>query len=208
LCVSAFQSFTPGKSDRLLGKRLIRETCEFINELREDGLTEQKIAVNISGIQLLEIDFVSDLVGIVDSYGIDHNQLELELTESVFFENFEQLNQVISELSHQNFSLALDDFGTGYSSLARLKEVDVHIIKIDKLFVKNILKQNRDTLLLPDIISMIHKLGLTVVAEGVEHPEQVSFLADHDCDIIQGYYYGKPMKKEDAKRFLQNWKSR
>ncbi len=102
-------------------------------------------------------------------------------------------------------SVSLDDFGTGFSSFSRLRELNIDAVKIDKYFVDKILRMQEDDLITADIISMSHKIGLKVVAEGVEEEKQLSYLRNHDCDIIQGYLISKPLPADKALDFLENF---
>ncbi len=101
-------------------------------------------------------------------------------------------------------AVSLDDFGTGFSSLARLRELNIDVVKLDRFFISKIKNEDEENLITSDIISMVHKLGLTVVAEGVEEEEQKRYLQKHDCDIIQGYLVSKPLVEADALEFLKN----
>jgi EAL domain-containing protein (putative c-di-GMP-specific phosphodiesterase class I)/GGDEF domain-containing protein len=185
-----------------LGEHILRRACTFSRELEDLGYPDIIVAVNISVVQLLRADFVEQVLDIVEEYGINKNALELEITETIFFEDFEKLNETIRRLAALGFSLALDDFGVGYSSLARLKELDFNIIKVDRLFTQKIMGKDPEHLIYPDIISMAHRLGLKVIAEGVEYLEQAEFLLKHRCDIVQGYLFGKPIPKHEAIELL------
>lgn len=101
-------------------------------------------------------------------------------------------------------AVSLDDFGTGFSSLARLRELNIDVVKLDRFFISKIKNEDEENLITSDIISMAHKIGLTVVAEGVEEEEQRRYLEKHDCDIIQGYLVSKPLVEVNALEFLKN----
>lgn len=181
-----------------LSNLILKKACDFLKDLTDKGIDSVKVAVNISGIQLLRDDFISNIMEIIKERGIDPSRLELEITESVFFDSYEVINERLKRLKENKIGIVLDDFGTGYSSFSRLRELHVDCLKIDKNFVVGISQKEEDEIITGDIISMAHKLGLLVVAEGVEQEEQKTYLMKHGCDIIQGYYYSKPLSKEEA----------
>lgn len=186
-----------------LGNAILHKACQFIARMESMNHRQVKVAVNISGIQLLQQDFSESVITILDRYGIDRNLLELEITETVLLEDFEQLDRNLKKLTSQGVLMALDDFGVGYSSLVRLKGMDFNILKIDRMFIKNIMVQDHKNLLTPVIIEMAHRLGMKVIAEGIEYPEQDMFLKEHSCDMGQGYLYGKPMEEDLAEALIQ-----
>lgn len=130
--------------------------------------------------------------------------MEIELTETLVFENFEQLKKVIDDIHKMGFSCSIDDFGSGYSSLNLLKEIPVDILKLDRIFFS---KKNdkRGNSVIESIISLAKKLNMTTISEGVETISQVEFLRKADCDLVQGYVYSKPLAKDDFEiTFLKN----
>ena len=187
-----------------LGRLILKKSCEFLNRLDEIGFDNISIAVNISAMQLLRDDFVDDVRKTVDSVGADLNLLEFEITESVLIENFELINQKLEDVKNMGITVSLDDFGTGFSSFARLRDLNIDIVKIDKQFVDNISVKKESNLISEDIISMVHKVGLEVVAEGVETDIQMQYLKKHDCDIIQGYLVSRPLAEDRAIEFLES----
>ena len=135
---------------------------------------------------------------IVDKYGAPHDCVELELTESAFFDDKEQLLRTVSKMQEYGFAVSMDDFGAGYSSLNSLKELPLDVIKLDAEFFRGKDSEDRGKLIVEDAIALARKLGMSVVAEGIETREQVDFLAGIDNDIlIQGYYFAKPMPVEE-----------
>jgi EAL domain-containing protein (putative c-di-GMP-specific phosphodiesterase class I) len=166
------------------------------------------VAVNVSVAQLLREEFVEELKGIVNSYDIDMHALEIEITESILFENFNLVNEKLSELQQLGITVSLDDFGTGYSSLSRLRELNVNVVKIDRSFVEKIKDVSDSHAIIGDIISMAHKAELVVVAEGVETQEQLAYLQRNECDIVQGYYFSRPMDSVAAFEFLERFSSK
>lgn len=190
-----------------LGNIVLRRACEFIIKLRELGNTDAIVAVNISSIQLLRYEFVDSVRQISNDLNIDLNCIEFEITESVFSDKFIFLNKKLEEIKKLGILVSLDDFGTGYSSFARLQELNIDSIKIDKSFIARILQSSKDNLITADIISMAHKMGLTVVAEGVEKEVQKEYLRTCNCDIIQGYHLSKPLNQKCALEFIKKFTS-
>ncbi len=189
-----------------LGKIIIEKSCEFLNTLGNAGYKDMTIAINISGIQLLRDEFIGDVINITNKYGINPKLLEFEITESILMDNYNLINKKLQEIKSLGIMISIDDFGTGFSSLARLKSLNVDIVKIDRFFINRISMKEEDNLISADIISMCHKIGLMVVAEGVETSDQLEYLIKYDCDIIQGYYLSRPLPKERAIVFLEHYK--
>lgn len=187
-----------------LGRLILKKSCEFLKRLDEIGFDNISIAVNISAMQLLRDDFVDDVRKTVDSVGADLSLLEFEITESVLIENFELINQKLEDVKNMGITVSLDDFGTGFSSFARLRDLNIDIVKIDKQFIDNISVKKESNLISEDIISMVHKVGLEVAAEGVETDIQMQYLKKHDCDIIQGYLVSRPLAEDRAIEFLES----
>jgi len=185
-----------------LGKLILEKAVSFEKKLLEGGYSI-RVAVNISPIQVIQDDFVSIVKNIIDEAGIDSSFIELEITESVFLSNYELVNRKLKVLRKMGFLVSIDDFGTGYSSFARLKELHVDSIKIDQYFIQRITKMLPDELITGDIIRMVHKFGLIAVAEGVEKIEERDYLISQGCDILQGYYYSRPMLEEDVMSYIR-----
>ena len=160
------------------------------------------MSINISVIQLLRKGFVAGVIEIMKQMEIDPALVTFEITESVFGMNNGDLNEILEELSEIGIRIAIDDFGTGYSSLARERELSVSCLKIDKSFIDKLIIIKIEETITSDIVSMAHKLGHYVVAEGVEHKEQVEYLKDCGCDMVQGYYISKPMDGNSAIEFI------
>lgn len=163
-----------------------------------------RIAVNVSPVQLRSVDFVDSLLQILDRTGARAEWLELEITENAIMSNVDHATLVIDKLAQAGFRIAIDDFGTGHSSLSYLKTFHVHTLKIDISFVRDVVHDRFSRSIVQSIISLGQGLGLTVVAEGVETADQVSYLAKHRCDELQGYYFGRPMPIEE----FELWQNR
>ena len=134
---------------------------------------------------------------------VDHACFGIEITESVFAADYEEINRVILRLREAGIHLSIDDFGTGYSSLAREEELHVNCLKIDKHFIDRLLKPELDRAITGDIISMAHRLGHCAVAEGMEDKSQKQYLIAHGCDRMQGYLYSRALDEDDALALLK-----
>lgn len=187
-----------------LGNFILKTACDFIRTLKAEGYGGIKVAVNISGIQLLQDDFTDTVMDIIKKTDIEESNLELEITESVLLDNYEVINKKLKNFRDLKIGIALDDFGTGYSSFSRLAELSIDTVKIDKYFIDKIASKEPIALITGDIISMSHKQGHTVVAEGVELQAQMDYLIENDCDIIQGYFFSKPLLEKDAIELLKS----
>lgn len=185
-----------------LGNMIFTKACRFARKLQDKGFDDIRVTVNISGLQLLQEDFVENILGIMNSEGVRGSGIELEITESVLMENFEHINKKLSQLKSFDIKIALDDFGTGYSSLSRLKGLHADTLKIDKTFIDPIIFGDTSSFITRDIISMAHRMGLNVVAEGVELESQLDYLMQYDCDYVQGYICSKPLKEDAASLLL------
>lgn len=186
-----------------LGNLIFWKTGQFMKMLKAEGYIDAVVSVNVSGIQLLRESFVADFDSVLRTFDVEPGQLEIEITESVILENFALVNEKLQEIKERGALISLDDFGTGFSSLARLREMNIDIVKIDKYFIDKISMNPEHELITADIISMAHKLGLKTVAEGVETSAQMEYLKNHNCDFVQGYYVSKPLSSEHALEFLK-----
>ncbi len=187
-----------------LGEWVLRSSCQFIKTLNLRLGRQYRLSVNISVIQLFQENFVSMIKTIIKEIDFIPELLELEITESVIMESVELISEKLRDLKALGVSIALDDFGTGYSSLAYLKNIPFSTLKIDKLFIDDIIDQQADNNLTDTIIALGHKMNLTIVAEGVETLEQVEYLHFSGCDKIQGYYYSKPLPPDDLEIWIEN----
>lgn len=184
-----------------LGGFFLDQAMKFIKELEGEGLKELKVAVNISGIQLIQKDFTDSVLSRMKTHQVRPEQLELEITESILFDKFDMINSRLKVLSDAGIHLALDDFGTGYSSFVRLQELHIDTLKIDRHFIGKLIDTRQDVIT-GDIIRMAHRYGLKVVAEGVENELQKEYLLNHDCDYIQGYLYSPSVSGKKAKKMV------
>jgi EAL domain-containing protein (putative c-di-GMP-specific phosphodiesterase class I)/GGDEF domain-containing protein len=151
------------------------------------------ISVNVSRAHFAEDNLAEHITYIVDRFKVPHEYIELELTESAFFDDKATLLNTVRKLKNSGFKVSMDDFGAGYSSLNSLKELPLDIIKLDAEFFRSVDDITRSNLIVGETISLAKKLGMQIVAEGIETREQVDFLAQQDCDLIQGFYFSKPL---------------
>jgi diguanylate cyclase (GGDEF)-like protein len=181
-----------------VGEWVLRRACEQVANWREQGLAIRHVSVNISLHQLQAEDFLSVINDAIKDHCIDGkiDILELEVTESLAMVELDKAVSTLRQLGELGIKVAIDDFGTGYASLSYLTQLPVDTLKIDKCFIDRIFINPNDAAIVVGIIAMAHSLGMTVVAEGVEAEEQATFLREQDCDVIQGYFYGKPVSAE------------
>ncbi|HPL90481.1 MAG TPA: EAL domain-containing protein [Treponemataceae bacterium] len=187
-----------------IGEWVLRESCRFIRRIQQSGYPDIGVSVNISILQLIQTNFPSIVQRILDETGLNPELLELELTETVLIESFQQVKQPLENLRTLGIRLALDDFGKGYSSLSYLEQLPIDVLKIDKTFIDGICETNGDCSLTGNIVEIGKKLGLQVVAEGVETAGQLKYLTEQKCDKIQGWIFSKALSLEDAELFIKN----
>lgn len=189
-----------------IGDWVLAEACRTLAAWRRAGIDERLVmAVNVSALQLLRSDLAGSVHRALAESGLPAAALELELTESVLMSNAELASERLQAFQQLGVSIAVDDFGTGYSSLAYLHRLPINTLKIDKAFVDGLAssEDSEDTTITTTIIAMARSLGLQVVAEGVETPEQLAFLQQRACDLAQGYWISRPLAADDCLRFLR-----
>ncbi|MRW89633.1 EAL domain-containing protein [Duganella sp. FT80W] len=170
-----------------LGEWVLRTACAQLQQFLRAGLPEMRVAVNLSVRQLLQKDFAASVEAVLAETQLPPHLLELEITESTLMENAHDTLAALHRLRELGVRLSIDDFGTGYSSLSYLKRFPIDIIKIDRSFVQDLPQDQDDASIVSTIIALAHSLRLEVVAEGVETDQQLAFLADRGCDLMQGY---------------------
>lgn len=185
---------------------VFKEACRLSVEWEKLLGKRVKIAVNFSSKQYYRKDLLSKLRGMLDITGADPGNIGIEITETGIMTDFGEAAAILSDLKKMGFTLFIDDFGTGYSSLAYLREFPVDALKIDKSFIDNILTAPQTAVLVKTIITMAHSLNMTVIAEGVETPEQQAFLIENDCDLIQGYIVSPPIDSGAVIDFMKSRK--
>lgn len=181
-----------------LGSWSLNEACRQRRDWKDAGLPPFRVAVNVSPLQFDQEGFVEDVAAAIRHFGIPPHLLELELTESGIMQDLESSIQRMLRLRELGVRLAIDDFGTGRSSLSYLQRLPLETLKIDQSFVREIRVAADRPPLIQSIITMAHALGLTVVAEGVETPEQMDALVAMGCDVLQGYLLSRPVPPEDV----------
>lgn len=181
-----------------IGERIILNALFFLKELKKKGYDKIAVSINISAIQLVSKDFTKNLIQMINEFDIKYENVGIEITESVFTYDYVGINNILEEVKKYGIKIAIDDFGTGYSSLARERELNVDCLKIDKYFIDKLMLIEHDNAITGDIISMGHKLGHCIIAEGVEHEIQKQYLIDKGCDKIQGYLISKPLDEAEA----------
>jgi diguanylate cyclase (GGDEF)-like protein len=189
-----------------LGDWVIRRSCAQIEEWTESGRRNVRIALNVSGHQLRQPEFVDSIVEALTATGVGVGEIELEITETVLLGKDAVTYASLERLQEAGISLTLDDFGTGYSSLSLLSRFAFQRLKIDRSFVAGIPERPDDVTLIRAIVGLAHTLGMEVVAEGVESEEQVDFLHSIQCDAIQGFLVSPPMPPERFEMLLEREK--
>jgi diguanylate cyclase (GGDEF)-like protein/PAS domain S-box-containing protein len=186
-----------------IGRWVLEQACQQNLAWQRRGLPPIAISVNVSAVQFQQEDFVRTVAATLVETKLAARQLELELTESVVMHGAAQLLDTLRELKTLGLSLSIDDFGTGYSSLSYLKRFAVDRLKIDRSFVTDLREGTDDAAIVRTIIALGHNLGLLVLAEGVETPEQASFLRENGCDEAQGYWYSRPVVAAEFEQLLR-----
>ena len=141
-----------------------------------------------------------DIVAVIDKHGVPHKYIEVELTESEDFKDYEEISRLVNKLKLNDIATSIDDFGTGYSSLNMLRLAEIDLLKIDRSFVQmdeEFERKFRDIVMLKNIVRMAKELGIQIVAEGVETKEQYEYLSTTGCDMMQGYYFDKPLPEDE-----------
>jgi diguanylate cyclase (GGDEF)-like protein/PAS domain S-box-containing protein len=190
-----------------IGKWVLRTACDQARSWQIQGLRSIVISVNVSPRQFREGDLVQSVAEALEQSGLAARFLQLELTESMMMGDAEKYIAMLRELKQMGVQLAVDDFGTGYSSLSYLKRFPVDHLKIDRAFVKDIASDPDDGAIVQTIIALGHKLGMRIVAEGVESEEQREYLYRSRCDEMQGFYFSKPLPASDFASMLADSKA-
>lgn len=183
---------TIGKIDDIV----LSKVCEAFSRWKKEGKALYPISVNLSRNRLYDENIIDHLIGIVDSYGIEHELIDFELTESATYDDTEHMIQILNELRDNGFRISMDDFGTGYSSFSLLTEMPLDTLKLDKSFVDKVggdSDREQDVAVIRHIVSLAKELKFVCLAEGAEKKSQVDKLKSLGCDLIQGYYYSKPI---------------
>jgi len=175
-----------------IGRWVLRRSCVDFATWHKVGLSPGRVSVNLSPGQL-DAGTVRDVARVLGESDLPPAHLTLEITESLVMDSPEQAIETFRDLRALGIGIAIDDFGTGYSSLAYLRRLPTNVLKVDKVFVDHVPANRYDAEILRHVIGMAHGVGLVVVAEGVETQEQLAFLRECGCDLVQGYLVGEPI---------------
>ncbi|QAA30220.1 EAL domain-containing protein [Clostridium manihotivorum] len=190
-----------------IGAWLISKVFKDAIEFKRKHIDFDAISINISAVQLLDKYFLDKVKNALYYTGIEPNKIEFEVTETAIIDNIEYSSEILNSLKELGFKIVLDDFGTGYSSLSYLNVLPIEVLKIDKSFIDDINMEESNKALLDGIIKLAHDLKMEVIAEGVEDCVQLELLKKINCDVVQGYYFSKPISYEyvekEYKRLLQ-----
>ena len=180
-----------------IGYWVIQQACEDMRFFDENGHDSLDIAINLSFKQLQDNMFVDTATRIIEQSGVDAHRLEFELTETAIMSNYQQTYEGMMALSKLGITFSLDDFGTGFSSFAHIQRLPISALKVDRSFVRNVVKNDDDGIIVKAMINLAHSLRLQVIAEGVETLEQVQFLWQNHCDQVQGFYFSPAVSATD-----------
>ena len=191
-----------------IGGWVIEESIRQYAKWRAEYGVSMIMSINISAVQYKRKDFVNKLMEIIHTYGVDPKEIEIEITESVLIDDFADVKGKLMQFREYGIRISLDDFGTGYSSLSYLNGLPIDTLKIDKSFVDRVMTDRSTRIIMESVITMVNKLGYETIAEGVEEEEQLNYMKEIGCHIIQGYYLGKPMPGDDLEKLLQEMAKR
>ena len=178
------------------------EAARQIAEWREKFRITLPVSVNLSRVDVFDPTLEARLEGLIERYGLEHRALKLEVTESAYTDNAEQMIELINRLRAKGFEIEMDDFGSGYSSLNMLSYMPIDVLKMDMQFVRNITQSEKDFKLVELVLDIARYLKVPVVAEGVETEAQLSMLKGAGCDLVQGYYFSRPLPPEEFESLI------
>ena len=182
---------------------VFENVCETIRKWMDEGIEPVRVSVNFSRSHLKNPDLADKIFSIIEKHKVDPNYLEIELTEMSGYDNYENLSSFIKVMRERGVHISIDDFGTGYSSLNLLTDLNVDAVKLDRSYSVRLNSEEEKTkILIHSIVNMVHELGFTVVAEGVETEEQAEFLRKIGCSTVQGYLYDRPLPLEEFEKRL------
>lgn len=191
-----------------IGTWVLEQAIKQCSQWQKQGITDLVISVNVAPQQLYSTDLPALCSELLTEYGVSPHLIELEITEGSLIEDVEHSVQTLAQLKNIGVSIALDDFGTGYSSLSYLKKFWLDVLKIDQSFIRDLLVEPQDAAIVESTINLAHKLGMTVVAEGVEEAEHLRWLTEHGCDATQGYYFSPPLNPKKFEAWLAEFNPR
>ena len=185
-----------------LDRIVMKKAMQQLKEWKAQGLHPGKLSLNLTIKQIEESDFIEFLKLMLEQYQIMPQELEFEVTETQIMSNPNNSIKILEEIHSLGISIAIDDFGTGYSSLAYLKRLPISKLKIDKSFVDNLPQDLEDSAIAKTIIDLCKSLKIDVIAEGVETEEQKNFLVKNSCNLVQGYFYARPLSSQKMTEYL------
>ncbi|NJI81536.1 EAL domain-containing protein [Clostridioides difficile] len=187
---------------RKIDMYILEQACKEIRFLFDKGISPLPISVNFSRVDFLKKDFISKIVDVCDKYKIPYSLIEIEITESSMFGDTDTLFDVSRNLQDIGFIISMDDFGSGYSSVNMLKNIPLNVIKLDRGFFIDDKDVDKSQIVIKSIVSLIKQLGISVVAEGIETKSQIKMLKEANCDIVQGYYFSKPLPVKEFEKLV------
>ena len=185
-----------------IGEWVLRTACAQNKAWQVAGLGKLRVAVNLSSLQFAQQDLAQLIESILEETGLEPQYLEIELTESVVMTDVDKAIEIMNDLKDIGIELALDDFGTGYSSLAYLKQFPLDVLKIDRSFINDITHDDDAAAIVASIVSLAHNLKLHVIAEGIETREQLLHMRHYRCEMMQGYFFSKPLPASEFEDLL------
>ncbi|NET89124.1 MAG: EAL domain-containing protein [Kamptonema sp. SIO1D9] len=189
-----------------LGKWILQTACEQMKIWQSQGLPPIRLAVNLSARQFQEQNLLKNITQVLEATGVEPKRLELEITESIAMRDIEYTISVLKSLRQIGIQISMDDFGTGYSALSSLKHFPLDKLKIDRSFIRDLTVDSHDAAIVAAIVALGHGLNLEVVAEGVETKEQFDFLRSMQCDVLQGYFFRRPLPTKAATELFRQEK--
>ncbi len=180
-----------------------REAAAQISDWKKRLGRSVPVSINVSRIDMMDPDLADTLCRLVEENGLDFGDLHLEITESAYTENSEEIIRVVSGLRAKGFKIEMDDFGSGYSSLNMITKLPIDALKLDMLFIRTAFRENGNTGILKIMLDISRYLDVPMIAEGVETEEQMLTLQGLGCDIVQGYYFARPMPAKDFEDYLK-----
>lgn len=187
-----------------IGLWVVEKLCQTIKSMEAQGWIDFRISFNTSPQQLQDVAFIRHLQSCIESYQINPNHLEMEITEHSIARDFDKTIQALEHVRSLGLTIAIDDFGTGYSSLSYLRRMPINIIKIDKVFISEALQNLKSRTVVETILTLANGLGMKTVAEGVETLEEFNFVKSKGCDYVQGFFYSKPISTEEMAKYKED----